>query len=139
MVSNQILSLSKLNTKDFKIIEEISQRIAKRNRKNETENKDKEKKIPANIYFTIYRSQFSEYNHLLLQGCVHDKGRTRLKKYYKEEGSQGPLLMLDLAVAYQTGAIDKRRVISIFKKELKENARSGYEYCQDFDLNKFKL
>lgn len=139
VVSNQILSLSKLGTRDFKIIEEISQRIAKRNRQNETKNKDKTKKIPANVYFTIYRSQFSEYNKLLLQGCVHDKGRTRLKKYYKDEGSQGPLLMMDLAVAYQTGAIDKRRVIAIFKRELKENARSGYEYCQDFNLSKFKL
>jgi hypothetical protein len=137
IAGSQILSDNKLNQEDFKIIEEISQRIGKRNKKTETENKEKEHPIPANVYFTIYRSQHSEYNHLLLQGCLHDKGRTRIKKYYKEE-SRGPLLMLDLSVAYHMGAIDRRRVVSIFRKDLKENAKSGYLYCQDFDLSQFQ-
>lgn len=139
VASNQILSHSKLRTKDFKIIEEIAQRIGKRNRKTETENKEKPKPIPVNVYFTIYRSQFSDYINLLLQGCIHDKGRTRLKKYYREEGSQGPLFMLDLSVCIQYGAIDKRRTVEIFRKDLKENAKSGYLSCQDFDLDKFEF
>jgi hypothetical protein len=138
VASNQILSLTKLTTDDFKIIEEISQRIGRRNKKTETENKEKEKPIPANVYFTINRSQFGEFKGLLLQGCVHDKGRTRLKKYYKEEGSQGPLFMLDLSLSIQYGAIDKRRAIDIFRKDLKENAKSGYLSCQDFDLKQFE-
>lgn len=74
-----------------------------------------------------------------MQGCLHDKGRTRLKKYYKEEGAHGPLLMLDLALAYHMGVIDRRRVIAILSRDLKENAKSGYLYCQDFDLSQFKL
>ena len=137
VASNQILSTTKLTTNDFKIIEEIAQRIGTRNKKTETENKDKTKKLPANVYFTINRSQFRDFIPLLLQGCVHEKGRTRLKKYYKEEGSQGPLLMLDLSLAIQYGAIDKRRVLDIFRNDLKENAKSGYLYCQDFDLKQF--
>jgi hypothetical protein len=74
----------------------------------------------------------------LLQGCIHDKGRTRLKKYYKEEGSQGPLMMLDIALALSNDAIDKRRAIDIFRKDLKFNAKSGFKYCQDFDLDAFE-
>lgn len=139
VASNQILSPSKLKEEDFKIIQEIMQRISKRNRKTETENKEKPQPIPANVYFTINRSQILDYNNLLLQGCVHDKGRTRLKKYYKEEGTQGPLLMLDLALAHYYGAIDKRRVLDIFRKDLKANAKSGYLYCQDFDLEQFEF
>ena len=139
VASNQILSPSKLREEDFKIIQEIMQRIGKRNRKTETENKEKSLPIPANVYFTINRSQILDYNNLLLQGCVHDKGRTRLKKYYKEEGTQGPLLMLDLALAHYSGAIDKRRVLDIFRKDLKVNAKSGYQYCQDFDLEQFEF
>jgi len=137
VASNQILSSTKLKSDDFKIIEEIAQRIGTRNKKTETENKEKMKKLPANDYFTINRSQFDEFIRLLLQGCVHEKGRTRLKKYYKEEGSQGPLLMLDLSLLIQYGAIDKRRVVDIVRKDLKENAKSGYLYCQDFDLRQF--
>jgi hypothetical protein len=127
-----------LNTDDFKIVAEIVKRMSTRKKKTETENKDKEKPLPANIYFTINYSQFQEFNNLLLQGCIHDKGRTRLKKYYKEEGSQGPLMMLDLALALSNGAIDKRRAIDIFRKDLKINAKSGFEYCQDFDLDIFE-
>ena len=138
VASNQILSPSKLEPEDFKIIEEISQRIGKRNRKTETENKGKTTPLPANVYFTILRSQFDSYINLLLQGCIHDKGRTRLKKYYREEGSQGPLLMLDLLLCIQYGAIDKRRAIDIFRRDLKENAKSGYLSCQDFNLNQFE-
>ena len=73
-----------------------------------------------------------------MQGCLHDKGRTRLKKYYKEEGAQGPLLMLDLSLALHNGAIDKRRAFDIFKNDLKENAKSGYLHCQDFNLDQFE-
>jgi hypothetical protein len=138
VASNQILSYSKLNETDFKIIEETSKRIGVRNKKTETENKDKEKPLPANVYFTINRSQFKDFTNLLLQGCVHDKGRTRLKKYYREEGAQGPLFMLDLSLALHEGAIDKRRVIDIFKSDLRENAKSGYLYCQDLNLDQYE-
>lgn len=55
LAGSQILSDSKLNQRDFKIIEEISQRISKRNKKTETENKEKQIPLPANVYFTIYR------------------------------------------------------------------------------------
>jgi len=139
VASNQILSLSKLNVEDFKIIEEIIKRIGTRNKKTETENKEKEKPIPANVYFTINRSQFGQFTNLLLQGCVHDKGRTRFRKYYREEGAQGPLIMLDLSLALQGGAIDKRRVVDIFRNDLKVNAKSGYLHCQDFNLDQFDI
>lgn len=45
--------------------------------------------------------------------------------------------MLDLALAHQAGSIDRRRVLDIFRNDLKANAKSGYLYCQDFDLNQF--
>ncbi len=138
VASNQILSQGKLGSEDFKIIEEIIKRIEWRNKKTETENKDKAKPIPANVYFTINRSQIEKFTNLLLQGCLHDKGRTRLKKYYREEGAKGPLIMLDLTLALHGGAIDKRRVLDIFRNDLRENAKSGYQYCQDFDLNQFE-
>lgn len=137
VASNQILSQSKLDSDDFSVIEEIMKRIAWRNKKTETENKEKEKPIPANVYFTINRSQFEQFTNLLLQGCVHDKGRTRLRKYYREEGAQGPLIMLDLSLALHGGAVDKRRVVDIFKHDLKINAKSGYLHCQDFNLRQF--
>jgi len=137
VAANQILSSNKLTPEDFKIIEEIIKRISWRNRKVETENKEKDHRIPENVYFTVYRSQMTDFVNLLLQGCLHDKGRTRLKKYHKEEGVHGPLYMLDLAIAAYSGALDKRRVIEIFKHDLKENAKRGYEYCQDFDLSLF--
>jgi hypothetical protein len=138
VASNQILSQNKLTSTDFKIIEEISKKIGWRNKKNETECKKDIKYVPANVYFTINRSQFDRFNNLLLQGCVHDKGRARLRKYYRQEGSQGPLLMLDLTLSLHYGAIDRRRVIEIFKSDLKANAKSGYLYCQDFNLDKFE-
>ena len=138
VASGQILAQSKLEVEDFKIIEEILKRMGKRNKKTETENKDKEKPIPINVYFTINRSQLEQFNNLLLQGCLHHKGRTRLKKYYKEEGSQGPLLMLDLSLALFGGAINKRRAFDIFKNDLKQNAKSGYLHCQDFNLEQFE-
>jgi len=137
IAASQILSQSKLNSEDFKIIEEIEQRVSTRNQKTETANIKKTKKLPANVYFTINRSQFGKFNQLLLQGCVHGKERTRVRKYYKEEGSQGPLLMLDLSLSIYSGAIEKRRAVDIFRNDLKINAKSGYLYCQDFDLDQF--
>ena len=138
IAAGQILAQNKLNDEDFKIIEEISKRIKIKNMKTETGNKDKTKPIPANVYFTIGRSQFSDLTNLLLQGCLHDKGRTRQRKYYRKEGSQGNLLMLDLSVSYYWGAIDQRRALDIFKNDLKKNASSGYLNCQDFNLNQFE-
>lgn len=137
IAAGQILAQNKLDDDDFKIIEEIIKRIRTRNKKTETENKDKSEPIPANVYFTISRSQFSKLTNLLLQGCIHDKGRTRLRKYYKEEGAHGILLMLDLSLSLYDGAVDKRRALDIFKQDLKNNAKSGYLYCHDFDLNQF--
>lgn len=138
IAASQILSQNKLTDEDFKIIEEISKRIGIKNRKNETENKDKTKPIPASVYFTIGRSQFSKYTNLLLQGCLHDKGRTRQRKYYRKEGSQGNLLMLDLSLCLYWGAIDLRRATDIFKNDLRKNASSGYLNCQDFNLDQFE-
>ena len=60
IAAGQILAQNKLNDEDFKIIEEISKRIKIKNMKTETGNKDKTKPIPANVYFTIGRSQFSD-------------------------------------------------------------------------------
>lgn len=138
IASNQIMTQHRLHEKDLLIIDELTQRIGKRNRKTETENKGKETPLPSNVYFTIARSQFKELNNLLLQGCVHDKGRTRQKKYYREGGSTGPLLMLDLAIAYQSGAINRARAPNVFKIDLKDNAKEGYKYCQDFNLDDFE-
>jgi len=45
--------------------------------------------------------------------------------------------MLDLSLSLYDGAVDKRRALDIFKQGLKDNAKSGYLYCQDFDLNQF--
>jgi hypothetical protein len=137
IAAGQILAQNNLDDDDFKIIEEIIKRIRTRNKKTETENKDKSEPIPANVYFTISRSQLSKLTNLLLQGCIHDKGRTRLRKYYKEEGAHGILLMLDLSLSLYDGAVDKRRALDIFKQDLKNNAKSGYLYCHDFDLNQF--
>ncbi|MDO8726712.1 MAG: hypothetical protein Q7J35_11650 [Candidatus Methanoperedens sp.] len=137
VASNQIISSNRLNNDDIGIIEEIISRIGKRNKKTETENKEKDIPIPANVYFTIYRSQFEDFTNLLLQGCVHDKGRTRLKKYYRKEGAKGPLFMLDLSLAIYGGAIGKIRAVEIFRKDLKDNAKSGYLSCQDLDLGQF--
>lgn len=134
VASNQILSSHKLTNGNFATIEYIIKRISQRNKKTETENKAKEIQVPANVYFTINRSQFGKITPLLLQGCLHDKGRTRLKKYYKEEGSQGPLIMLDLSLAYQGGAVHKQRVVNIFRNDLKINAKGGYFSCQDINF-----
>lgn len=138
IAAGQILAQNKLSDEDFNIIEEISKRIGTKNRRNETGNKVKTKPIPANVYFTVGRSQFSKFTNLLLQGCLHDKGRTRQRKYYRKEGSQGNLLMLDLSLSLYWGAIDQRRVLDIFKTDLKKNASSGYLNCQDFNLNQFE-
>lgn len=43
--------------------------------------------------------------------------------------------MLDLTIAYHNGAVDKRRIIDIYKIDLKENAKSAYLYCQDFNID----
>lgn len=138
IVTSQIMS-HKLKEIDLKIIDQISKKIAQRNRKMDTENKKKTKYVPANVYFTIYRSQYNKFTPLLLQGCLHDKNRTRLKKYYKDEGSKGPLLMLDLALAFQAGAISKQKAVSIFRSDLKLEAKGGYPSCQDIDLAQFGL
>ncbi|MDP2217145.1 MAG: hypothetical protein Q8J68_07670 [Methanolobus sp.] len=136
VASNQILSQNKLTNDNFSVIEYIIKRISQRNKKIETENKDKEKPVPANVYFTINRSQYDMITPLLLQGCLHDKGRTRLKKYYKEDGSQGPLIMLDLSLAYQGGAILRQKAVAIFRNDLKVNAKDGYSSCQDILFQK---
>jgi hypothetical protein len=46
--------------------------------------------------------------------------------------------MLDLSLALHEGAIDKRRAIDIFKSDLRENAKSGYLYCQDLNLDQYE-
>jgi len=105
----------------------------------DTENQRKNKNVPANVYFTIARSQYRKFTPLLLQGCLHDKNRTRLKKYWKDDGARGPLLMLDLALAFQRGAVLKQKAVDIFRYDLKSNAKAGYSSCQDFDLSQFSL
>lgn len=138
IVTNQIIS-HKLKEFDLKIIDEVAKRIAQRNKKVDTENQRKRKIVPANVYFTISRSQYKKFTPLLLQGCLHDKNRTRLKKYWKDDGSRGSLLMLDLALAFQRGAIPKQKAVNIFRNDLKVNAKDGYSSCQDFDLSQFSL
>ncbi|WP_392455219.1 hypothetical protein ACF3OH_14085 [Chryseomicrobium aureum] len=136
IVPNQILAQNKLKPEDFDILDNLVTRMNKRNKKNETENKNKAEKdrLPANVYFTVSRSQALKLGNLFMQGAIHDKGKTRVKKYYKEEGLRGPLLMLDLAVAFHDGAIDKNRTADIFTKDLIKNAKSGYLWCQDISF-----
>ncbi|PKM47528.1 MAG: hypothetical protein CVV03_02615 [Firmicutes bacterium HGW-Firmicutes-8] len=136
VVANQILAQNKLTVDDFRIVDDIVNRISWRNKKNETENesKRKDKKIPANVYFTVSRTELFHLGRLIIQGALHDKGRTRLKKYHKEGGTRGALIMLDLAVAFHDGAIDRIRAYDIFLKDLRKNAKSGYLWCQDFKL-----
>lgn len=137
IVPNQILASNKLKPEDFDILDNLVTRMNKRNKKNETENKSKDEKdkLPANVYFTVSRSQALRLGNLFMQGAIHDKGKTRVKKYYKEEGLRGPLLMLDLAVAFHDGAIDKNRAAEIFNKDLIKNAKSGYLWCQDISFD----
>jgi hypothetical protein len=136
VVSNQILSHNKLTQKDFEILDDITSRITKRNKKNETENKQKLKasQLPANLYFTVSRSESLMLGNLFIQGVLHDKGKTRLKKYHKEGGTRGVLIVFDLSVAFYHGAIDRTRAGDIFLNDLKENAKSGYLWCQDFQI-----
>lgn len=138
VVSNNILVQNKLTDKESKLLDELVNKLGRRNRKQETENKGKTEPVPAIVYFTMSRSQIPEISNLITQGAIHDKGRTRVRKWYREEALQGELMSLDLAVAFQNGAITKSRAAEIFKKDLKENAKSGYEWCSDFDLSKFK-
>ncbi|PEB61951.1 hypothetical protein COM86_21560 [Priestia megaterium] len=137
IVPNQILASNKLRPEDFDILDNLVTRMNKRNKKNETENKAKieKDKLPANVYFTVSRSQALKFGNLFMQGAIHDKGKTRVKKYYKDEGLRGPLLMLDLAVAFHDGAIDKNRASEIFTKDLIKNAKSGYLWCQDISFD----
>ncbi|PED31645.1 hypothetical protein [Bacillus cereus] len=137
IVPNQILASNKLKSEDFDILDNLVTRMNKRNKKNETENKAKidKDKLPANVYFTVSRSQARRLGNLFMQGAIHDKGKTRVKKYYKEEGLRGPLLMLDLAVAFHDGAIDKNRAAEIFTKDLIKNAKRGYLWCQDISFD----
>jgi len=138
IVASQILAQNKLLQPDMVILDDIAARITKRNKKNETENKekDKENQIPANVYFTVSRSEATYLGRLIIQGALHDKGKTRLKKYHKEGGVRGALIMIDLSVAFNYGAIDRIRTSDIFLKELKNNAKSGYLWCQDFLIPK---
>jgi len=138
VVSNNILVQNKLTEKEFKLLDEFVYKLSRRNKKQETENKGKEKPVPAIVYFTMSRSQILEISNLITQGAIHDKGRTRVRKWYRDEALQGELMSLDLAVAFYNGAISKSRAAEIFKKDLKENAKSGYEWCSDYDLSKFK-
>lgn len=137
IVPNQILASNKLRPDDFDILDNLVTRMNKRNKKNETENKSKneKEKLPANVYFTVSRSQALKFGNLFMQGAIHDKGKTRVKKYYKDEGLRGPLLMLDLAVAFHDGAIDKNRAAEIYSKDLTKNAKSGYLWCQDISFD----
>lgn len=139
IVPNQILAANKLKSEDFDILDNLVTRMNKRNKKNETENKSKDQKdkLPANVYFTVSRSQALKLGNLFMQGAIHDKGKTRVKKYYKGEGLRGPLLMLDLAVAFHDGAIDKNRASEIFSKDLIKNAKSGYLWCQDISFDQY--
>ncbi|MFF2178011.1 hypothetical protein ACFVT8_16355 [Lysinibacillus sp. NPDC058147] len=136
IVPNQVLASNKLTTNDFRILDNIVTKMNKRNKKNETENKSKEvkNKLPANVYFTVSRSEALQLGNLFMQGAIHDKGKTRVKKYYKKDGLRGPLLMLDLSVAFHEGAIDRNRTSDIFAKDLSKNAKSGYLWCQDISL-----
>ncbi|WP_430489282.1 hypothetical protein [Rossellomorea marisflavi] len=137
IVPNQVLADNKLTDRDFGILDNIVTKMNKRNKKNETENKAKteKNKLPANVYFTVSRSEARQLGNLFMQGAIHDKGKTRVKKYYKNDGLRGPLLMLDLAVAFHEGAIDKSRAADIFSKDLSKNAKSGYLWCQDISLD----
>ncbi len=138
VVTTSILVTNRLSDRDFMLIEEIILNLGRRNKKQETENRDKKRAVPASVYFTIARSQISYLSALIIQGAVHDKARTRVRKWYREESLQGPLLSLDLSVAFQNGAVSKNRAVEIFKKDLKMNAKSGYEWNLDWDLTKFR-
>ena len=138
VVSNGILAQNRLTQRDFAYLDEIVNRFARRNKKQETENKEKEKPVPAIVYFTTARSQISYLANLIIQGAIHDKARTRVRKFYREEALQGELMSLDLAVAFYNGAIAKSRAAEIFKKDLNDNSKSGYVWVLDFDLSKFK-
>ncbi|BCZ46844.1 hypothetical protein psyc5s11_29110 [Clostridium gelidum] len=134
IVNDQILSFNRLNEQDMELLHDIISKLSKRNKKTETENKSKINKIPANVYFTISRLQANTYGNLIMQGALHDKGRTRRRKYYTEGGVRGLLYMLDLSVAFNESAIDRQRAVEIFSKDLKANAKSGYLYCQDVEI-----
>lgn len=134
IASNQILSESRLSDDDFTIIYDIINRISKRNKKNETDNIQKTDKLPANVYFTVSRPELKFLGHLIIQGAIHSKGRTRIKKFHKEEGTRGALVMLDLCVAFHEGAIKRTHAVEIFIEDLKTNAKNGFEWCQDFKI-----
>lgn len=125
VVSTSILAQNRLNERDFSLIEEIINRFTKRNKQQETANLDKQTAVPASVYFTISRSQINYLATLIIQGAIHDKARTRVRKFYREESFQGPLMSLDLAVAFQNGAIYKSRAVEIFRKDLKNKDRKS--------------
>ena len=134
IASNQILAESRLEDKDFKILDDIISRISRRNKKNETDNAQKEdgQQLPANVYFTVSRTELKYLGHLMIQGALHSKGRTRIKKFHKDEGIRGILVMLDLCVAFYESAIKRTKAVEVFSEDLKINAKSGFEWCQDF-------
>jgi hypothetical protein len=140
IVSNHILVQGRLIPRDFAILDEVVKRFSKRNKNQETQNVErariKEEALPATVYFTVSRSQLDELAHLIIQGAIHDKDRTRAKKEYREESSQGELMSLDLAVAFCNGAISKPRAAEIFKNDLKHNAKRGYKWCSDINISK---
>jgi hypothetical protein len=138
VVSNSILAQNRLNARDFALLDEIVNRFTRRNKKQETENAEKAQAVPAIVYFTISRSQMNDLANLIIQGAIHDKARTRVRKFYRDDALQGELMSLDLAVAFYNGAILKSRAAEIFKKDLKDNSKSGYVWCLDFDLTTFK-
>lgn len=137
IVNTQIISMNNLLEKDLDVLDTLISKITKRNKKNETENAGKttENKLPSNVYFTVSRGESVKLGNLIMQGALHDKNKTRLKKYYKEGGTRGALLMLDLAVAFNDSAILRTRAQEIFTKDLKANAKSGYLWCQDFKID----
>ncbi len=79
----------------------------------------------ATVYFTINRSQIDRFKNLLIYGCIHDTGLTRYKTHMSMLGAQGPLYMLDLSIAYQSGVITKDRFIDTFKRDLRDILKRG--------------
>lgn len=91
VVSQGVLAQNRLNPRDFAYLDEIVNRFARRNKKAETENKEKKDAVPAIVYFTTSRSQINELANLIIQGAIHDKARTRVRKFYRDDAHQGEL------------------------------------------------
>ncbi len=137
VVSSQIIT-ARIKTGERKILDGIAANFERRNKKQETENKTKSEPVPSTVYFTVSHTNLDLLSGLITQGAIHDKGRTRSRKYYREEGSRGEIMNLDLAVAIYHNAINKNRAVDIFRNELKSIAKGGYVWCQEFDIEQFK-